>query len=286
MKKIVAIILLMIIIFSIISNVVMADTGVITSTTVRLRSEPNTSSDTLQLIGEGTEVEILGEENGWYRVEYDGLTGYISSDYVATQGESSSSNEGNSGMTNNVTQTPDNSTEEVPDDVQPVENTTPTTSEATEFVLSNTANLRTVPSFTSSIISTISQGTTVTVLDNLNNWVKITDGTNTGWVVRQNVDSNVTQMGNANTEIENEEVTVAVVGNVETSIENAAVTVPTSGLVNTDGSRLRASADGRVYTLLDTNTELEIIGEDGNWYIVNVGDYTNAYISKNLVNAN
>lgn len=214
MKKIIAIFLLMIIIFCIISNAVMAETGVITSTTVRLRGEPNTTSDTLMLIGEDTEVEVLGEENGWYRVEYDGVTGYISSDYVAVEGESSSSNEGSSGTENTATAVPDNSTGELPDNVEVIENTagsnennnsganevetpentdsedgtTPITSEATEFALSNTANLRTIPSFTSSIVGSISQGTTVTVLDSLNNWVKITDGTNTGWVVRQNVE--------------------------------------------------------------------------------------------------
>lgn len=214
MKKIIAIFLLMIIIFCIISNAVMAETGVITSTTVRLRGEPNTTSDTLMLIGEDTEVEVLGEENGWYRVEYDGVTGYISSDYVAVEGESSSSNEGSSGTENTATAVPDNSTGELPDNVEVIENTagsnennnsganevetpentgsedgtTPITSEATEFALSNTANLRTIPSFTSSIVGSISQGTTVTVLDSLNNWVKITNGTNTGWVVRQNVE--------------------------------------------------------------------------------------------------
>lgn len=216
MKKIVAIFLLMIIIFSIISNAVMAETGVITSTTVRLREEPNTTSDTLMLIGEDAEVEVLGEENGWYRVEYDGVTGYISSDYVSVEGESSSSNEGSSGTENTATAVPNNSVEELPDNTQVVENTTgsnennnsgtdevetpetpentgsgdittPTTNEETEFDLANNANLRTIPSFTSSVTGTISSGTRVTVLDSLNNWVKITDGTNSGWVIRQNV---------------------------------------------------------------------------------------------------
>lgn len=216
MKKIVAIFLLMIIIYSIISNAVMAETGVITSTTVRLRREPNTTSDTLMLIGEDAEVEVLGEENGWYRVEYDGVTGYISSDYVSVEGEVSSSNGGSSGTENTATAVPNNSVEELPDNTQVVENTTgsnennnlgtdevetpetpgntgsedettPTTSEETEFELANNANLRTIPSFTSSVTGTISSGTRVTILDSLNNWVKITDGTNSGWVIRQNV---------------------------------------------------------------------------------------------------
>lgn len=213
MKKIVAIFLLMIIIFSIISNAVMAETGVITSTTVRLREEPNTTSDTLMLIGEDAEVEVLGEENGWYRVEYDGVTGYISSDYVSVEGESSSSNEGSSGTENTATAVPNSSVEnnaqvventtgnnennnsgtnevetpETPGNTGSEDETTPITSEETEFELANNANLRTIPSFTSSVTGTISSGTRVTVLDSLNNWVKITDGTNSGWVIRQNV---------------------------------------------------------------------------------------------------
>ena len=73
MKKTVAIILLMIILFSMITNVVSAEPGTINTTTVRMRREANTSSDVLQLVGLGTEVEVLGEENGWYRVEYNGL---------------------------------------------------------------------------------------------------------------------------------------------------------------------------------------------------------------------
>ena len=87
MKKIIAIFLIMIILFALVSNVVFAKTGTINTTTVRMRREANTSSDILQLIGEESEVEILGEENGWYRVEYDGITGYVSSDYVDVEGE-------------------------------------------------------------------------------------------------------------------------------------------------------------------------------------------------------
>lgn len=315
MKKTVAIILLMIILLSMITNVVNAETGTINTTTVRMRREANTSSDVLQLVGLGTEVEVLGEENGWYRVEYNGLTGYISSEYIDVEGDVSSSNDETPNATNsedtsdtsgsgeiveNTTDT--NEPETSNNDSNNSENTeTPNTtdtnagdevisetSEATEFVLTNDANLRTIPSFTSNRISTISQGTTVSVLDTLNRWVKITDGTNSGWVIRQNVEE-VTSTGDASTTTttDDSEVTVAKVDNGETSSQSSSNTAfPSNGTVNTDGSRLRDSADGKVYTLLDLNTTLEIVGEENDWYIVNVGEYTDAYISKSLVTIN
>lgn len=315
MKKTVAIILLMIILFSMITNVVSAEPGTINTTTVRMRREANTSSDVLQLVGLGTEVEVLGEENGWYRVEYNGLTGYISSEYIDVEGDVSSSNDETPNATNSEDTSDTSGSGEI------VENTTDTnepetsnndsnnsenietpnttdtnagdeviseTSEATEFVLTNDANLRTIPSFTSNRISTISQGTTVSVLDTLNRWVKITDGTNSGWVIRQNVEE-VTSTGDASTTTttDDSEVTVAMVDNGETSSQSSSNTAfPSNGTVNTDGSRLRDSADGKVYTLLDLNTTLEIVGEENDWYIVNVGEYTDAYISKSLVTIN
>lgn len=50
---------------------------------VNVRTEPNIS--TSQVIGAlttGEEVEMLGKENGWYKILYDGKTAYVYEDYV------------------------------------------------------------------------------------------------------------------------------------------------------------------------------------------------------------
>ncbi len=212
MKKIIAIFLIMIILFALVSNVVFAKTGTINTTTVRMRREANTSSDILQLIGEESEVEILGEENGWYKVEYNGITGYVSSDYVDVEGEEP--DETNPADVPEEPETPDEpaapetppttSTPEEPTDntldnpttneepnnnnVEEPSNNEPSANAESSIRLTKDAELRRVPSFASKKYNTISEGTTVTVIDNLNNWCKITDGTNSGWVIRQNVD--------------------------------------------------------------------------------------------------
>lgn len=49
---------------------------------LNLRSRPNTNSSVLTQIPNGAAVTVTGEWNGWYVVEYNGLTGYASSRYI------------------------------------------------------------------------------------------------------------------------------------------------------------------------------------------------------------
>ena len=57
--------------------------GAIQGTTVRLRSEPNTSSAILGTYDTGTQMNIIGvAESSWYKVSYNGQEGYVSSDYM------------------------------------------------------------------------------------------------------------------------------------------------------------------------------------------------------------
>ena len=50
---------------------------------VNVRTEPNIStSQVLGALTTGEEVEMLGKENGWYKISYDGKTAYVYEDYV------------------------------------------------------------------------------------------------------------------------------------------------------------------------------------------------------------
>jgi uncharacterized protein YgiM (DUF1202 family) len=50
--------------------------------TLRVREEASTDSEILSLVGQGEDLTVIGEENGWYKVEVDNEEGYISGDYV------------------------------------------------------------------------------------------------------------------------------------------------------------------------------------------------------------
>ena len=64
----------------------LALTGVVDvgSSTLRVRSEPNTTSTVLAKLRSGAQVDILSESaDGWYEIAFGDSKGYVSSDYVA-----------------------------------------------------------------------------------------------------------------------------------------------------------------------------------------------------------
>lgn len=57
--------------------------GCTTGTSLRMRSEPNTSSDIVTTLNKSVAVALLDDSvPGWYKVNYNGSTGYVSSDYL------------------------------------------------------------------------------------------------------------------------------------------------------------------------------------------------------------
>ena len=58
------------------------ESGTVTGNGVRVRSGPGTGYNVMGYMNSGNTVTILGEESGWYKITYNGQTGYISADYV------------------------------------------------------------------------------------------------------------------------------------------------------------------------------------------------------------
>lgn len=58
--------------------------GSVTGSYVFLRAGPGTSYAQIGGCAKGTNLVILASENGWFKVSVNGLTGYISADYVTT----------------------------------------------------------------------------------------------------------------------------------------------------------------------------------------------------------
>ena len=49
---------------------------------LRVRSAPNTTASVLGYLLNGTVVSIIGTTEGWYSINYNGKTGYVSSEYI------------------------------------------------------------------------------------------------------------------------------------------------------------------------------------------------------------
>lgn len=58
-------------------------------TSVRMRSQPNTSSDTLGYYSNGVTLNALGSVKDWYKVSYNDKTGYMAAQYVRVTPEKS-----------------------------------------------------------------------------------------------------------------------------------------------------------------------------------------------------
>ncbi|RJX37939.1 hypothetical protein D3P09_17805 [Paenibacillus pinisoli] len=61
--------------------------GVVTAYHLNVRSNPSSKAKIYGTISKNTEITILGEEKGWYKISYKGKTAYVYSQYVKVNGK-------------------------------------------------------------------------------------------------------------------------------------------------------------------------------------------------------
>jgi uncharacterized protein YgiM (DUF1202 family) len=64
--------------------------GTVSGSSVRMRASNSTDSDIVKTYDDGTSLEVIGINNGWYKISDNGTTGYIRSDFMDITGGSSS----------------------------------------------------------------------------------------------------------------------------------------------------------------------------------------------------
>ena len=57
--------------------------GTVTASALNMRAEPNTASAVVTCVPRGTVVLVLSSSDGWYKVQYQGQTGYMSGEYLS-----------------------------------------------------------------------------------------------------------------------------------------------------------------------------------------------------------
>ena len=144
--------------------------GIVTVETIRLRSEASTSSSIIELLSQDDEVEIIEDLGSWYKVKYDGKTGYLNKKYVKTEennekeenktSESEKSNTTKNEETNNVTNTSSSS------------ETTENTSVNNNSESTNTTTQNDVNAEEDNIIQSESTNTEMQEQDTTNNYIE------------------------------------------------------------------------------------------------------------------
>ena len=128
------------------------------SSSVNFRSAPNTSSTSYGELKNGTKVNVVGVSSGWYKVTYNGKTGYIHPDYITL----ASSSAGTA--------------------IAPSNTSTASTGTAAFVKCSSTVNFRSAASSSSTILGELKNGTAITVLSTSNGWSKVSYAGKTGYI--------------------------------------------------------------------------------------------------------
>lgn len=143
--------------------------GTVNATALNVRSGAGTKFGTLGSLKQNTKITILEATNGWFKISYNGSTGYVSQDYVTLDSGSSDSSRpsrGDSGTTSPV--------------------------QKSGTVNVSALNLRTGPGTNYGIIKSLYSGSKLEVLEEISGWYKVSYSGNTGYVSKEfvTVDSN------------------------------------------------------------------------------------------------
>lgn len=273
----------------------LAATGKVDRETVRLREEASTTSNILTNLDLGDEVEILSEEGDWYKVKFKTYEGFMYKDYIKTEDsvenkvqENTKNTENNN---NSVEETTGNSDEAIP-------TSTPDNKivyVGTEVEIESNADVYLFPVITSSKIDTISSGTTVKIIQETNNWVKVTAPEKSGWIFKSLIDNenlNVVPNEPTVTPEETEKPEVTPEPTVEPTPEPTATpntsTSSNKGYINVANANIRekASTTADVLISLTENTEVTILGEENDFYKISASNVKEGYVAKRLVTLN
>ncbi|PEN60632.1 peptidase M24 [Bacillus toyonensis] len=209
----------------------------VTADVLRVRTAPNTSSSVSGRVYEGQTLNVIGQENGWVKINHNGQTGYVSGQFVS--GVSA-----NTGATNDTNQ----------QTVQPAS--------GNYTVNVSSLRVRTGPSTSHPTVGSVKKGQVVQVTGEVQDWFKINYAGQTAYLSKDYV----TKGGS------NENV---VQGNKEDNKQeqNNNVTVQTGGtyVVNTTSLRVRTgpAAYHSVIGGVLNGTTLNVVGSENGWFKVN-----------------
>lgn len=234
--------------------------GTVSTETIRLRKEASTNSTIVELISEGEQVEILAEENDWYKVKYKGMTGYLSRQYVKVKNTQKETPK----VTPTPAPTPQESTPEpsVQPTVTPTPEPQPTTKPEQGQINTNkkveqTEKLYILPLINYSSIGKITTKDTIHLLQIVNNWAYVEVNGKYGWVIEERLINK-----EETTPVDTQPVSEPEKEPVEPKQEEPKIVY-----VKVDQANFREEAknDSEVIQTLKQNAKLEVIETAGDW---------------------
>lgn len=296
-----------------------ASTGTTINDTTRIREKANTDYKTVALLTGNTEVKILSKEDGWYKVSYKSYTGYIREDLLkVTESKEETTNKTTSenvvadtnttstenvsaNTTSNVTTTnttTNNETEQKSevDTTQAEETNKEALQKGYQGTLPTSIGIRLLPTINSSVIVTLPENTSFTILDVMNKWCYIETENNSGWVFLSKIVDTAKKATQVSEEVSTEkeeekpaeqEKNPEETKQEETKQEEAKKeeTKTVTKYVSTETLNVREKPDNnaKIVSQITLNTQVTIVEEvDSTWSKIKVKSTTGYVASKFL----
>ncbi|PDY79634.1 C40 family peptidase [Bacillus cereus] len=172
----------------------------VTADVLHVRAGSSTSHDIISRVYNGQSLNVLGEENGWFKINLNGKTGYVSGEFVSKNGATTNNNV-STGGNNKVT--------------------------------ADVLRVRTAPNTSSSVSGRVYEGQTLNVIGQENGWVKINHNGQVGYVSGEFVSGVSSNAGSSNN---NQESVKPASGNYTVNVSSLRVRTGPSTSHTTIGS--------------------------------------------------
>lgn len=221
-----------------------AITGTVNTQNLNLRDKPSTSnSNVITQLSKSATVNILEELDEWYKVSYENNEGYVSKQYLTVNSDS------DTGVVN--PNPDDNSQGTINEDEQ-------------EKVLSD-AVVYSLPLINATKVYNLSANSEVTVISEVGNWKYILTNEISGWILASKMESNITETKpEENNEQQSEYPKTMYVNASELNV------------------REQASTSSDVITSVGKNDEINVTGESGDWYSIEING-NKGYVKKDYL---
>ncbi|KZD30696.1 N-acetylmuramoyl-L-alanine amidase [Bacillus cereus] len=232
------------------NNVSTGGNNKVTADVLRVRTAPNTSSSVSGRVYEGQTLNVIGEENGWVKINHNGQTGYVSSQFVSGASSNTGSTSNNNNSNNEAT-------------VQPAS--------GNYTVNVSSLRVRTGPSTSHPTVGSVKQGQVVQVVGEVQDWFKINYAGQTAYLSKDYV-----KKGGSN-ENGNQ-------GNNQEQNNNGTIQTGGTYVVNATSLRVRTgpAAYHSVIGGVLNGTTLNVVGSENGWFKVNYQGKT-GYVSSEFV---
>ena len=284
MKKIVTTII--VIVFSImIGKVVLAKSGRVTTNNLNVRDGSTTSANSIGKLEKNKTISILDEEDGWYKIDYDGKDAYVSKNYVEEIDATSDNQENEVGTSSNT----DDSSKENKSTIKELSK------------LSKEADLYILPLLNATKVNKLEEGKEFSVILDYGKWLYIEIESEKGWIISQDIEliekeqeevndeqneieSETTNTVESESNNDNNENKETESGEYSSYSDEDSNDYPKTMYVDADSVNVRSSAStsSRAITGVTRNESVKVIAKEGDWYKVDTEDGI-GYIKSNLL---